>query len=302
MKRHSNRANIRARALLHAAVAACLCTAFLTAQSGGITTTDPKAKEMLDTALQALGGADKIGDIKSLIVKGKATSWAFSLKTGSQGTKAYSSTSDIEIRILLPDNFIEINRFPERTVYYGISQGKLLPPGTTTVVRLNNGRVQAITQDADIAERNQAISVNARADQWSRLLTGTLVKAGPVPLTLSSGSTSGVFTLTKMDGDLGEVEFDSKTGYPLLVRTGGSRPANTSFPQFKSDYTSPSSFSSIGMAYDREIRFSDRFSVNGVMFPRIITTTGWMIDIEWRIVDVQINPILSMKDFEVPEQ
>jgi len=95
MKRHPNRANIRVSFLLRAAVVACLCTAFLTAQSGGITTKDPKAKETLDAALQAFGGADKIGDIKSLIIKGKATSWAFSLKTGSQGTKAYSSTSEI---------------------------------------------------------------------------------------------------------------------------------------------------------------------------------------------------------------
>jgi len=101
-------------------------------------------------------------------------------------------------------------------------------------------RGQIITQDAAAEAKDQARAVNARLDQWSRLLTGMLLKAGPVPLTLSSGSTSGVFTLTKMDGDLGEVEFDSKTGYPLLVRTDVSRPVNTTFPQFKSDYKSPS--------------------------------------------------------------
>ena len=109
MKRHSNRANIRVRFLLCAAVAACLCTAFLTAQSSGITTKDPKAKETLDAALQALGGAGKIEDIKSLIVKGKATSWAFRLSTGWQWTKADSSTSDIEIRILTRNGNKETN-------------------------------------------------------------------------------------------------------------------------------------------------------------------------------------------------
>jgi len=51
-----------------------------------------------------------------------------------------------------------------------------------------------------------------------------------------------------------------------------------------------------------EIQFKDRFSVDGIMFPRVI---HWQIpgrrDVELWIEEVQINPSLSLEDFEVPE-
>ena len=59
---------------LRVAVAIFLYAVLLSAQSGGITTKDPKAKEAMDAALKALGGMDKIGGIKSLVIKGTETS------------------------------------------------------------------------------------------------------------------------------------------------------------------------------------------------------------------------------------
>ena len=52
-----------------------------------------------------------------------------------------------------------------------------------------------------------------------------------------------------------------------------------------------------------DIQFKDRFPVDGIMFPRVI---HWQIpgvrDMELWIQEVEINPNLSLKDFEVPEQ
>ena len=304
MKRCLSRVNVSFRfsLFLRAAAAACLCAAFLTAQSGGVETKDQMAKEAMDAALKALGGADKIGGIKSLIVKAKATTWGFMSSKGGPWTKTNSTTYDIEIRILLPDNFIRINRFPDRTGYGGISQGKSLSTQPATVTfSSSDGQARTVTQVPDAAAKAKVAASNTQIDEWSSFLIGTLAKAGPVPLTLSSGSTSGVFALTKADGDVGEVEFDSKTGYPSVIRTGGFS-GNTPDNIINTSGKVSLSIGSGGSGTALETRFSDRFSVNGIMFPRIITTTGTRTDIELRIEDVQINPNLSLKDFEVPKQ
>jgi hypothetical protein len=54
---------------------------------------------------------------------------------------------------------------------------------------------------------------------------------------------------------------------------------------------------------DAEIRFRDRFSVDGIMFPRVIHwLTPGMSDREIWIEEARINPSLSLEDFQVPAQ
>ena len=124
----------------------CLCSAMtiflyvmlLMAQQGGITAKDPKAKEAVDAALKALGGSDKIDGIKSIIITGTGTDALYSPRmpldiVTVQGKPAIDRDSvpievrntvkfNFEIRMLLPDSFIEIDRFPDRTTYTGISK------------------------------------------------------------------------------------------------------------------------------------------------------------------------------------
>jgi len=263
--------------------AVCLCAVFLMAQSGGITTKDPRAKEVVDAALKALGGADRIDGIKSLIIKGTLTrttsmpaNWV-NMPFAKTGT----STGEFEIRILLPDSYIQISRFPDRTAYSGISQGKVFTP---IRVAGPDGKQMDPSDPAlnpamarFVAGMMPATINNAIADM-SRFLTGTLVKAGPAPITLSSGTSSGVLNMS--GGAVGEIEFDSKTGYPSVIR-----------------YRDISPRGGIG-----EIRFSDRFSVNGIMFPRVISEATSTSKSEMRIEEVLINPRLSLKDFEVSRQ
>ena len=99
---------------LRVAVTVCFFAVFLPAQSGGIAAKDAKTGEAIDAAIKAIGGADKIGGIKSLIIKG----------TKVMGPLVF----EVEMRMLLPDSIVQIEQFPQRTVYTGISRGKLIPP------------------------------------------------------------------------------------------------------------------------------------------------------------------------------
>jgi hypothetical protein len=53
---------------------------------------------------------------------------------------------------------------------------------------------------------------------------------------------------------------------------------------------------------DSVIRFKDRIAVDGVMFPgTIVFESGRGGDRELKIENIQINPKLSLADFEIPQ-
>lgn len=208
---------------LSAAVIAWICVAFLMAQTGGmsITAKDQNAKEVLEAAQKAIGGADKINSIKSLIIKGTGT-------INTKSTRIPSAETDItteykyEIRMLLPDNYLMINQFPESfvsiasydlTMYEGISQGKLLnPPRISVRPGLN---IPVPTQYPAGVERQM---ISAETAKFTRLLIGTLAKTGSTPIMLSSRSKPGIFNISNMpDVSTNEIEFDTKTGHPSHI-------------------------------------------------------------------------------------
>ena len=297
--------------VLYIAVAICASAALLLAQSNGIITKDQKAKEAVDASLKAISGADKIGDIRSLVLKG----------TLNLLTNKNTLSSGFEIRILLPDSFVEIswllplNQHSGIRDYSGVSQGILIPPPPSTkppgydVYRTPNGEMAKFTpSQLESFDKNAVINnnynINTSLDWWACFLFGTLMKIGPTPLTISSNSEIGVFTLAKSNDTWGEIEFDSKNSYPSVVRY--KRPEHPIMP--------PSEiFSKLIVEYpifrerlasDIEMRFQDRFPVNGVMFPRVITIIVSTVEHvnEFQIEEVQINPKLSLKDFEIPEK
>jgi len=292
---------------LNVVTAICLCAVFLMAQSGGIITKDQKAKEAVDAAIKAIGGADKIGNIKSLIIKGTTILSfidGFVLPNGM--TPKSPPPEEFEIRILLPDSFLKITTNSNNIqLYRGVSQGILIPPIMAGRLAPDSKSSQEapITGDVAIIVNHQT---NIKIDEWLHFLVGMLMKTGASPVTISSGSTSGVFTLTKKDGSLGEIEFDSKTCYPSAIRY--KKPEMPPLPGGSilvgGDLRGGSSSVASGLKkpdHD-EIRFQDRFSVNGIMLPRIITTfdAETMFTTELRIREALINPELSLKDFGLP--
>ena len=286
MKSHMNRVKGISRFFLCMRIAAtvCLCFLVLPAQSGGITTKDQKAKEALDTAVKALGGADKIGEIKSLIIKGTQILILHEGLGSSPGVISSKPTPrEFEIRILLPDSFIRIDNPTTTNSGFGVSGGMLIPPIQLSVVTTDGN--PSPEKMPGLEESIVANRLNERIDEWSRFLIGTLMQSGPSPLTLSSASKPGVFSINKKDGVAGEIEFDSKTCYPSVIRYNAPRRTMVA---------------ESGNAFDGEMRFQDRFSVNGIMFPRTITTFEPENPTrELRIEEVQINPKLSLADFEI---
>jgi len=305
---------------LFAVAMMCICTVFLMAQTSSITTKDQKAKEVMDRALNVLGGADKIGDIKSLVIRGNGVNAVFGPKgLCMEPEQVDTLTYKFEIRIQLPDNFIQINQFPTRTTYDGISRGKLI---TSSTVVLPSALLQNVPPELQHLATDEAQTwamtsrINEEINYWSRFSIGMLAKTSLAPMILTSGSTSGVFTLTglapmmstsgsifegftpiKRDDLVDEIEFDSKTGYPSIVRykVEGldmcTKNTPTGIPERLPSYL-----------VDAEMRFIDRFSVNGIMFPRIIALTAPLrMNRKMLIEDVVINPELSQKDFQIPE-
>ena len=252
----------------------CICAIFLPAQTGGIKANDPKAKESIEAALKALGGAEKISDIKSLILKGTITTIT---KSDVPQIKPGTTLREYEMRILLPDNYIIISRSSERAGYRGIVKGDYYSSQSNTT-NINN----------EVLKWREIIN-------WLHDLSGILLLPGPTPLELSSGSMPGVINMivpagkaAGMNGEIGEIEFAAKTGYPSVIRWNES-----------------TDFGNIPTTYTKE--YSDRFSVNGIMFPRSINISNkaniFSAEIinEIRINEVLINPKLSLKDFENPK-
>ena len=234
----------------------CVSAILLMAQAGGVTPkdNDQKAKDAIDTALKALGGADKIDGIKSLIIKGSGNGPGTSYK--------------YEIRMLLPGDIIRISRLPDRITYNGLSQGKLLTPVVTTLTGPTADNLRTLRYWREVIE-------------WSIFLSGTLMKSASEPLVLSSTNMPGLFGLSIPAGVFSDIEFDSETGFPSVIRY-------SELPDFGGN-TNVYKFS------------SDRFSVDGIMFPRVITSALMHGSVEMHIEEVQINPKLSLSDFEIPE-
>jgi len=258
---------------------------FLTAQSNGIAIKDSKAKEAVDAAHKALGGADKVNGIKSLVMSGTGTNAVFTLTNQGPMKTTGSITYEFEIRILLPDNIFQVEM---------VNKGGSLPSSTTYRI-VSNGEAFIRTMPELLTSSNVNASkssnlINRQLQEMARLLIGMLIKAGPMPLTVTSGSTPERFTITTTGGgnETYEVEFDAKGKYPSIVR-----------------YKIPSVKMldrEIGIEQNVMMKFRERVVVDGVMFPRVITSKAEAMDREMRIEKIQINPKLTLKDFEIPEQ
>ena len=292
--------------------------------ASGITAQDAKAKAAMNSALRALGGAGKIGGIDSLIIKGKVLRATFGkwAENPDVMVKTGTFTYDTEIRILLPDNFIQINVYPagnkgphnlfppsrvSTTAYEGVSHGRSLSTTLLPTKVIVNREFQPA--DSTVESKCRADDAIAQINLLARFMIGMLAKSGPAPLSISAGSAPGVFAIAKTGEDFGEIEFDPKTGYPSVVRF--KTPAFT-LPNLlvsNDPETGEEIFSTVlfdsgkpSPMVDAEIIFKDRFSVDGVMFPRVI---HWLTpdqrDMELWIQEVQINPNLTLQDFDVPE-
>jgi len=265
-----------------AMAAICLSAVFLMAQSNGITAKDAKAKEAVDAAQKALGGAGKIDGIKSLILSGT-------------GTAAYDHF-EFELRMLPPDNYFRFEKHfrtaptpSTRTIYSSVSKGEIInlniidPTGS-----MNSAPKPIVSKDPD--------TINAQLGFMARLLIGTLMKAGPMPLTMSSGSIPDRFVITTPSGVLCEIEFDAQSKYPSIIR----------YKQWLvTSYTPGGPWVPPTPNYEEletVMRFSEWTAVDGIMFPRVVTYKADTVDRVMRFEKIQINPTLTMKDFEIPKQ
>ena len=247
----------------------------LIAQSGKITAKDQKAAEAITAAITALGGEKNIDNIKSLIL------------TGTTKYYAGSAVDETEIRILLPDSYLRIEKRIGNvlTIYRRVSKGESHTVGFTGT----GGRVEVYPLTNEV-------------NSFFSLLMGALLKGGPIaPLNLSAvAGTSDKFSIATETGAPGVIEFDPVRKYPLLISYKDvvrnlkmTQTASHNFPLMRLGEEE---------VIDSVMRFNDRVAVEGIMFPlTIVFESGRKTDGELKIEKVQINPKLTLADFEIPE-
>jgi len=285
MKALFNRRNKDNRNLLKYGSRITLCcvimvigVALLMAQSAKTTAKDQKAAEAMAVAIKAMGGEKNIDGIKSLILTGTS-------KYPQSGVE-----SKVEIKILLPDNYIKIiERQPQVlkiSTYFAFSKGEYKNAGFV-------GK-----------DRSSMLPIDFK-DEFNRfacLMMGMLLKSDPVaPLTISSvAGTTNRFSIEKTTGVLGEIEFDPKEKYPTLI---SFKDVVVLPPRPVQDPVTKNVYSIRGETevVNNITRFKDRVDVDGVMFPKTIVFESRGIE-EIYIEKVQINPKLTLKDFEIPQE
>lgn len=290
-KRRNTLKNVCRVALCCVVIAACF--AGLKAQSGKITAKDQKAAEVMTAAIKALGGEKNIDNVKSLILTGSIKSPA-----GKSPTDDFSQ--EVELRILFPDNFLWITtrNIPavnmKITSYLGVADGEFINasfggPGVTMVTS---------------AGYDQANDVNRIAC----LLMGALFK----PLSAATHTFSSLpntpdrFSIATDNGTLCEMELDPKEKYPLLIGYKDLRMVSAQKPPPdapKSDAKTTVLMGSMmkSEAVDAVMRFKDRVAADGVMFPKTIVVEVGKSVTEYQFDKIQINPKLTLKDFELPK-
>ena len=254
----------------------------LMAQSGKIIGKDQKTAEAITAARKALGGEKNIDNIKSLILTGSRRH----LKSGQR--------IEIEIRILFPDSFLQITKrdsFGNYIAYRGVSKGKLL---------------QETFEDEKKILTSQE-NLNSVINWFTCLLMGAVLKNEPdAPMSLTSVSdASNRFSLANARGALGEIEFDSDSKYPVSIsfkdivgkissQISVGPKANSQIISFPTEYNT----------VDTIMRFKDRAAVDGIMFPRAIVLErldNRDADFEFKFDKIQINPKLTLADFEISQ-
>jgi len=152
--------------------------------ASGITAEDAQAKTAVSAALRALGGAGKIGGIESLVIKGKVIRGIFSTSSASKNpgvmTKTDTFTYDTEIRILLPDDFIQINTYPvgnrgpfnlfppsevSTTAYEGVSKGITLSTLLPLAGKIVDGKMEPTTSNPAVEAKRRADEANTQINQ-----------------------------------------------------------------------------------------------------------------------------------------
>ena len=251
----------------------------LIAQSGKINARDQKATEAVADARKALGGDKNIDDIKSLVL------------TGTIKYSAISLENEIEIRILLPDNYLWITKSKDGvTNYRGVSKGESLNVGF-------RGKETIVAP---------LFSPEDELNRLALLLMGVLMKNVSVaPLSISSVSgTSDKFSVANATGTAGEIGFDPRGKYPLHISFKDIvqfPPQTIVDPKTKFRVTNvvPTG------PGESTMRFKDRFAVDGVMFPKtiVIESRGGINEgiSEVRFEKIQTNPKLTLSDFEIPQ-
>jgi len=231
--------------------------------------TSQEASALLKNARAAIGGESKLAAVRSLALQGHTR-----ILVGSTGK--LSDPYSLDIRILLPDDYVRIENhdwYETRSGFAGselLNAAKALKPGST--FGASYGPEQ----------------INIERAVFARLMLGMLAQTPMIPMTLRQTS-AATAEVSGPDGFSAFLDFDALTHLPTRLRHTGP----VHFPQPGS--TMPSAPQQAEIVWT----FGDRRDVNGLKLPHHIVRTSRDVTLEEMLFEtVRVNPPLSPNDFK----
>ena len=242
-----------------------------TAAQNYVTFQGAGAEQLFRQSRNAIGGEAAVMNVTSLVMKGIVR-----VSAGDDGPPERT----IEMRVLLPDQYVRIETAPGWAKRSGFSGKTLL-----TEIQVNGQ-----------AERPPA-------NMWAGLLRGERGRLARLLLGFGSMVTPEVWLTLKQPGGVTELGSAFESG-----RTTNVSSAKVLEASARDNFAARTFYDATGVPlrveYEANRRkvltaFSDRKKVGTLMLPHTIVTTldGMPLE-EIRLTEIAINPALTAKDFE----
>jgi hypothetical protein len=232
--------------------------------------TSQEAGALLKGARAAIGGESKLATVRSLAFQGHT-------RTLVGSTGKLSDPQVLDIRILLPDNYLRVENHDWYETRSGFAASELL------------NSAKAIAPGSTFGASYGPEQITIERVTFVRLMLGMLAQTTTIiPLTLRHAS-AATAELGGPDGFSAFLDFDAKTRLPARLRYTGP----VHFPQPGSTMPPAPQQAEIVWTFD------DRRDVSGLKLPHRITRTSRDVTLEEMVFKtVRVNPPLSPNDFK----
>lgn len=223
------------------------------------------------SAQEALGGTHVTG-VKSLLLQGESQSL-------NLANSQMSSPRLLEIRVLLPDHYLRIERTETTERRSGFS-------GETVL-----NAIKPLKPDVNVSGSWGPEQIKTERYTIARLLLGVLARSDMLQGLRPASASGNTITFEAPDGFAAILELDAATRVPVRLRY-------RSFVRFPPPAGQPIMGPPPGTDADVTVVFGERRAVAGVLLPHRITTTAKEFTLsDLRFHKIIVNPSFTRADF-----
>ncbi len=229
------------------------------------------ASEAVASAREALGGTH-VDAVKALLLQGESR--ALNLANSQM-----SPPTLLEIRILMPDHYVRIERTESMERRSGFS-------GQTVL-----NAIKPLKPDVNVSGSWGPEQIKTERNTVARLLLGALVRSDMLQGLRPVSASGHTIAFEAPDGFAATLELDAATRIPVRL-------TYRSFVRFPPPSGQPITGPPPGTDADVTVTFGERRAVAGVLLPHRITTTAKELALsELRFHKIVVNSGLTRDDF-----